>query len=450
MSKRLWDKGEKLDEKVHLFTVGNDPELDRELVHWDALGSAAHAQMLSSVGILTKEESETLLSALNELIELNCKGEFKIPVELEDCHTAIEDFLAKRAGLPGLKIHTGRSRNDQVILAVRLYMRHQTIEQLKQLSRTCHLLLDRIDDIGDLPMPGYTHMQPAMPSSVGMWLHAFAEAFLEMIHDGLLLLEQLDQNPLGAASGFGCPLPLDRSLTAELLGFSKVQRNPVAVQNSRGRIELKFVRWCVDIAGIIEKFSWDMILYSTEEYGFFSLPNQFTTGSSIMPQKKNPDVLELLRAQAAKVRSSENELLWVSAKLPSNYHRDLQYTKEPLILSVQYIENALAVVQEVISSFSANKDTLAERMTEDLYATYDVYREVMKGVPFRTAYQNTAKRVKKNEINKEELKKDFAPIAQTLQEEVSLAKTELSRAVENISAWVARCSHVEENLFKNG
>lgn len=449
MTKRLWDKGEELNNQVQAFTVGNDPLLDKELVYFDAIGSGAQARMLEKIGVLTNKECSALLDGLKQIVELSKKGDFEIPIELEDCHTAIENYLSSQAEEAGGKIHTGRSRNDQVILAVRLYLRHHTVAKLSELGQLCRIIQKRIEEFGNVPMPGYTHFQPAMPSSIGMWLHAYLEAFLEQIHDGLRLLEQLDRNPLGAASGFGSSLTLDRKFVSSLLGFGKTQRSPIDIQNSRGRIELKYIRWGVDIAGIIEKLSWDIVLYSTREYGFLSLPSELTTGSSIMPQKRNPDVVELLRARASKLRAAEDELRWVASKLPSNYHRDLQYTKEPILRCTENLEQIVPIVGLVLNALVINEDKLEEAMSADLYATYDAYRRVGQGTPFRVAYRETAEQVHRGMIDKEELRKDFAQISSDLKKEIAEALKELSSAEKKIQAWKERLAAVDSAIFKN-
>ena len=324
---RLWDKGGKPDPLVHRFTVGDDPRLDLRLVHFDCLGSAAHARTLERAGLLTADEADRLVAELAQIDALAGEGRFAIPDELEDGHTAIESHLTAALGELGQKIHTGRSRNDQVATAMRLFMRQHALQWADAMPAVIAALAQRIRGDGATPMPGYTHMQPAMPSSVGLWLHAFAEALLEQLRAAGQLLAQIDCCPLGTGAGYGVPLPLDRGYTAALLGFSRVQRNPIDVQNSRGRMETYFVRVAADVAAVLEKLSSDLLLFSTAEFGFFSLPEALTTGSSIMPQKQNPDVLELIRAGAGRLRARQHELEWLVGKLPSGYHRDLQLTK---------------------------------------------------------------------------------------------------------------------------
>ncbi len=447
MAKKLWDKGGASNAQVHTFTVGNDPQLDLELIRWDILASSAHAKMLARIGVLSEAELTALLTSLKEALALSDAGSFEIPYELEDGHSALEDFLVKQSGEAGKKIHTGRSRNDQVLVAQRLYLRHAIVSHCVQLQTCIESLQTRINDIGALPMPGYTHMQPAMPSSVGMWLHAFVENFLSLFREGLRLLEAVNLNPLGAASGFGVPLALDREYTAELLEFSAPQRNPIDVQNSRGRYELKTLRWFSDIASAVEKFSWDAILYSSKEFGFFSLPEELTTGSSIMPQKRNPDVLELLRARASKVRAAELELLLVISKLPSNYHRDLQYSKEPLLRANAQIAEILPMLTLVISSLSADKKALEAAMTNELYATYEAYRLASEGMPFREAYVETAKRIEKGLIEKAALENEFNIIDAAWRAELPLAQAELVTAGKELEEWKQRLSSFESSLF---
>lgn len=448
MAKRLWDKGGLLHKAVHDFTVGDDPEVDLRLVEWDAVASAAHARMLESIGILTTAEVASLLDALKDIAARAKKGSFAIPFELEDCHTAIEAVLTDKLGEAGKKIHTGRSRNDQVLVAFRLYLREQVVVALEALSSLAEVLFTRIGEIGDQPLPGYTHMQRAMPSSFALWLGSFAEQAIELMEDGLALLDSLDSNPLGAASGFGVPLPLDRAYTAQLLGFTRVQRNPVAVQNSRGRDGLKFLRFATDIGLLIEKAAWDMILFSTQEFAFISLPESLTSGSSIMPQKRNPDVLELLRASVGKLRGAAAEQEWIVGKMPSNYHRDFQYTKEPVVRVVDNLAVMFPVFEEVIRSFVVRPENIAPAMTDDLYATYDAYREVRNGVSFREAYKNAASRYFEGKLDSTELKAEFSQIADTTTRELKEARSVLSEINKRIVSKRALVDEVRTSIFQ--
>ncbi|MFN8390934.1 MAG: argininosuccinate lyase [Bdellovibrionota bacterium] len=447
MSKRLWEKGEDLNRQVHAFTVGDDPVVDLELAYWDTVGSAAHVKMLKKIGLATAAECNTLLKELHKISELCKAGKLEIPFELEDCHTAIETQLIAAAGEAGRKVHTGRSRNDQVLLAVRLYLRDRVCTIVSEVLQTAELLFQRAEELGHQPMPGYTHFQPAMPASLRLWLHAFGESFLELAREGAATLDLLDSNPLGAASGFGTSLGLDRQATTDALEFARVQRNPIAVQNSRGQYELKALRLATDIAGVIEKLMIDLILYTTREFGFFNLPTSLTTGSSIMPQKHNPDVLELLRGRAAKIRGAETELSWVLAKLPSHYHRDFQYSKEPMVRGLRHLLECLPITREVIRSFTVNKERLDNAMTADLYATYDVYRQVKDGVAFRDAYRVTAAKYKAGDIKAENLKSDFDTIAAECDAELAQAKADLKTFSGALKQWTAKLNRVEKDVF---
>jgi argininosuccinate lyase len=393
-SERLWEKGTALDAVVHRFTVGDDPVWDRHLVHWDCLGSAAHARTLARAKLLSQPELDTLLAGLAEIDRRARAGEFEIPEELEDCHTAIETTLAKRCGEAGAKIHTGRSRNDQVATAMRLFMRHHALGWLDLLTEFVEAVIARSRRDGHFAMPGYSHLQPAMPSSVGQWLHAIAEAGLEQMRAACDLLDRLDACPLGTGAGFGVPLPPDRAYTAQLLGFSRVQRSPLDVQNSRGRLEKYFARVAVDTAAILEKMGCDLILFTTAEFGFFGLPESMTTGSSIMPQKKNPDVLELLRGRGARLRARLLELEWVTGKLPSGYHRDLQLTKEPTIRAALELAELLRIAARIVAGFTIDVERLEAAMRPELYATHAATELARQGVPFREAYRRVAEEIR--------------------------------------------------------
>lgn len=391
---RLWDKGAGVDEVIHRFTVGDDPLLDRELLYWDCVGSAAHARGLAKVGLLEQAQCADLVAALRELAELAQRGELHIPTELEDGHTLIEAELEKRLGETGRRIHAGRSRNDQVATAMRLWMRAGEFELLDGLSTLMGALRARIAADGATPMPGFTHAQPAMPSSVGQWLHAHFEAALEQAHAALDLLTRLDCCPLGSGAGFGVGLGLDRGYVAELLGFAGPQRSPIDVQNARGRMERYFVRVAADIGGLLEKLACDCLLLFSPPLRLIGLPDAFTTGSSIMPQKRNPDVLELMRARGAAMRALEGELAWVAGKLPSSYHRDLQLTKAPTLRSLREALALLDVGARVVHAMTLDQERLRAAMVPELYATEAAFELVRGGMPFRDAYREIAQRLK--------------------------------------------------------
>lgn len=431
---RLWDKGESLDQIIHNFTVGSDPEIDKKLAYWDVLASLAHAKMLESVGLLTSDERTDLQKHLQSLLAIIKSGDFNIPRELEDCHTAIENYLVEKSGDSGKKIHTGRSRNDQVLVAARLYLKDYLLNLLLQLSNISKSCFERASSNIDIQIPGHTHFQQAMPASIGMWFSAIGEGALELIEEGLGILNNLDINPLGVASGFGSPLRLDRELTTKLLKFRRTQRNPINTQNSRGKYELAVAKFSSGIAGWIEKYAFDIILYSMEEMKWAKIPKTFTTGSSIMPQKRNPDVLELLRGTASKVRAGEMEIQGIIAKLPSHYHRDFQLTKEPLMRVCDTTDMTLEIFSKVIETIEFDLQKIDEAKTKELYATYYAFRLVKNGSPFRDAYKETAEVLEKGLIDIDDLKTDFLEISSSLKSELSASLLDL----ENLSATITK------------
>ncbi|MEP0766112.1 MAG: argininosuccinate lyase [Fimbriimonadia bacterium] len=447
MPKPLWDKGEKVDERMRRLTVGDDPVLDLELVPFDCLGSAAHARMLASIGVLTEDEADRLVHALATIIEQWRKGEFEIAPEEEDCHTAIERELTRLVGDAGKKIHTGRSRNDQVLLAVRLYLRDRALKWIDSSCALADAFLSRRDELGTIPMPGYTHLQPAMPSSLGLWLHAFVEGCLDLVRQGFRLLDSLDECPLGSAAGFGVPLTLDRVMTARLLGFARPQRSVVDIQNSRGRHEGRFLAWACEIATLLEKFACDLSLLLTREFGFFRLPVELTTGSSIMPQKHNPDLAELLRGRAARVRGAASELAMVAAKLPSNYHRDLQYTKEPLFRAVRETEAMMEIAVLLVEGIRPDEDRLRAAMTDEIYVTYQAYRLLGEGMPFREAYREAARLYAEGAMDMDALRTDFEIVREQSDSEAREAIVELAELRDKKEATVERLRQTERLLM---
>lgn len=409
---KLWDKGGATDSVMHQITVGDDPVYDLGLLRWDCIGSLAQAKVLHKAGLLTDQETNSLIDALVMLHGEAQKGEITISTELEDAHTTIENLLVERVGDAGKKIHTGRSRNDQVITALRLFLRDLTLEWCTNLLQLTETFAHRYKTLSTVPMPGFTHMQPAMPSSLGMWLHAFIEGSIELVRDGLHLYKSVNRNPLGASAGFGSSLPIDREYSASLMGFDGAQRSFIDIQNSRGRYEEKLLFWASQVGALYEKFAWDVELYCTREYGFFSLPDELTTGSSIMPQKKNPDIVELLRARCSMMRGYLSQLQWVIGKLPSNYHRDLQLSKAPLFQAIKEMSHLFNSVDLVVRGFQINTSALDAAMGDELFATYAAYRKVKDGTSFRDAYKITAEEVKKGAITKTGYEAEFSAVVQ--------------------------------------
>ncbi|MBL0209347.1 MAG: argininosuccinate lyase [Holophagaceae bacterium] len=390
---QLWAKGLPLDEAIHRFTVGDDPATDLVLAPFDAIGSAAHARMLASAGLLAVEDAKALVAELKVVLDLARAGAFTISTEQEDCHTAIEAHLTETLGEAGRRIHLGRSRNDQVILALRLFYRQALLDIGEGVAELAQAFLDFSATHQQVPMPGYTHLRRAMPSSFGLWGAAFAEGLLEELEALKALLVRLDKCPLGSAAGFGAPLPLDRPLVAELLGFSAVQRSVVDVQNSRGRHELAILHWLNSAAFVVEKALWDLTLYTTQEFGFMALPDAFTTGSSIMPQKRNPDVVELLRGRVAELRGLAHQVEQIAIGLPSNYHRELQLLKKPMFAALAGGAEAFNILAQVVSGLAVDADKAGAACSDDLFAAQQAFGLVAQGLTFRDAYQAVGKQI---------------------------------------------------------
>jgi argininosuccinate lyase len=389
----LWAKDLPLDVAIHRFTVGEDPDTDLALLPFDTLGSAAHARMLAATGLLDAADATALVRGLKRISSLARQNAFPIPPHLEDCHTAIEADLTRHLGAVGQRIHLARSRNDQVILAFRLYLRDALLQLGLGVSDLAAAFVAFARTHQTVPLPGYTHLRRAMPSTFGMWGAAFAEGLLEELEALQSVYQRLDRCPLGSAAGFGVPLPIDRELTAKLLGFSKVQRSPIDVQNSRGRHEVAMLQWAASTGGILEKFLWDVSLYSTEEFGFLKLPDAFTTGSSIMPQKKNPDVVELARGRCRELRGTAGLVDQLASGLPSSYHRDLQLLKRPVILGLRQAGELFSVLARLVPALKVNAEATAAASTDELYAAHQAYVHVQGGLPFREAYRKVAQQL---------------------------------------------------------
>ncbi|MBI4440094.1 argininosuccinate lyase [Candidatus Woesearchaeota archaeon] len=385
---KLWKKDFELNREIERFTVGNDYILDFKILPYDLIASEAHARMLERAGILNREELKKLLKGLAEISSLNASGKFRINQEDEDCHTAIENYLTLKLGEVGKKIHTARSRNDQVLAALRLYEKNE-LDKIRALLKDYQdALRSAIKKYSKVQLPGYTHMQKAMPSSIGMWLGSYCDS----VNDDLKLLDSIygiiDQNPLGSAAGFGVPVfAVDRKFTAKEMGFSRVMGNPMHCQLSRGKFESLIINVMSSVMYDLNKLATDMMLFSMAEFAYVSLPKEFCTGSSIMPQKKNPDVLELIRAKYHVVLGEEFKVKSMIGNLMSGYNRDLQLTKEPLINSIETTKSCLRMMALVLSGLKVNEENCSKAMTPELYATEEAYKLVKKGVPFREAYR---------------------------------------------------------------
>ena len=385
---KLWQKNYTLDSMMEHFTVRNDYIYDEELVVSDAIGSAAHAKGLNKIGILSDEECRKLLAGLDRIVQLRQSDSFPITVSDEDCHTAIEGFLTNELGDTGKKIHTGRSRNDQVQTALRIYMREAALKLSSASLGLSASLIKLAEQNKDVPMPGRTHMQIAMPSSVALWALSFAEEILEETGMLLSLYDVIDQSPLGSAASYGVTLPLDREYTASLMGFRKVQNNVLYANNSRGKLEAFFLDHAEYIALTISKLAQDLMLFTLPEFGYFSLPRELCTGSSIMPQKKNPDGLELARSRTSLIGSCSMRVKSIIRALPSGYNRDFQDTKEPFIEGFRSALELVMITDEMIQGLEVHPDNLIAACTPELYATDRVMEKVLSGGNFRDSYKD--------------------------------------------------------------
>tara|TARA_B100001029_G_scaffold177896_1_gene183417 strand:- start:2504 stop:3691 length:1188 start_codon:yes stop_codon:yes gene_type:complete len=387
---KLWEKGVGFDKKIESFTVGNDNDLDQILLPYDCEASIAHVKMLNKMKYLNDNESDKLIKELNFILEESKSGNFKIKKSHEDCHTAIEDHLVNTCGDSGKKIHTARSRNDQVLTALRLYYR-ESIDDVKKLLIDLIKSLELFSDKnGKIQFPGYTHMQKAMPSSVQLW----SNAYIESMNDDLKLLQTayalINQSPLGSGAGFGVPINIDRKFLAKELKFDSVQDNPIYCQLSRGKFELYIINIFTQIMFSINRIASDIVLFCTDEFKFFSLPDEFCSGSSIMPNKRNPDVLELLRGSYSILIGYQSQIQSLSQNLISGYNRDIQLSKEPTMRSFDLIKNCLDINTLVISGLIVNEENCKKAMTDELFATEQAYNMVKEGIPFRQAYRKIA------------------------------------------------------------
>ncbi|MBI2548759.1 argininosuccinate lyase [Candidatus Woesearchaeota archaeon] len=391
---KLWDKGIAVDKEIEAYTVGNDPAMDLVLLPYDIQASIAHARMLVSSGFLTKEESKKLVQGLQEILALHKQGKFVITTADEDGHTAIEKYLTEKYGEVGKKIHTARSRNDQSLVMVRLYMKEQLGETATLVQQLCTALIHFAKKNKGVPMPGYTHMQRAMPSSVSLWTSAYVDALTDDLSQIKQTMTLIDQNPLGSAAGYGVPVTIDRGLTTKELGFAKIQENPIYCGMSRGKFEANVLNTLSQVMADLNKLATDLILFSTKEFGFFVLPANYCTGSSIMPQKKNPDVLELMRANYHVVVGYEIQVKGIIGNVMSGYQRDLQLTKEPVIRGFTLVLSSLSIAAKVVQGLGVQEKHLKEAMSAELYATEKAYALVKKGMSFREAYKEVGKEFK--------------------------------------------------------
>ncbi len=397
---KLWDKGKKTDLNILAFTVGNDRELDMELAEFDVIGSIAHVIMLESVKLLSEREKESIIKVLLEVYQNIINGNFIIEDGMEDIHSQVEKILTEKLGETGKKIHSARSRNDQVLVDLKLYYREQTVQLAMLTSVLVKVLLENSEKYKETIIPGYTHLQAAMPSSFGLWFAAYAESLTEdlMFHEGIM--EYINQNPLGSAAGYGSSFPVDREMTTELLEFSNLHINSINAQFSRGKTEKFIAAGLGAIAGSLGKMSMDMTLFMSQNFGFLKLKEELTTGSSIMPHKKNPDVLELIRAKSARISAVYQEVLLLTQNLPSGYHRDFQLLKDIIFPSYNEIYASLNMMIFVLKNLVVSEDIIKDEKYLHIFSVENVNEKVKTGVPFREAYTQVASEIDKGRFRR--------------------------------------------------
>ena len=397
MATKLWDKGFDTNALVEDYTVGNDQELDMRLARYDVQGSLAHIRMLETIGLLTAEELEVLGAGLEQIAREIEAGDFVIEPESEDIHSQVELMLTRRLGDVGKKIHSGRSRNDQVLVDLKLFLR----EELKEIATEVRALFDRLQELSEqhkeVLMPGYTHLQIAMPSSFGLWFGAYAETLVDDMRLLVAAYDIANQNPLGSAAGYGSSFPLNRTMTTELLGFETLHYNVVAAQMSRGKSERAAANAIAAVAATVGRMAMDLCLFMSQNFGFVKLPDSLTTGSSIMPHKKNPDVFEIMRGRCNRLQAVPNEMAHMLTNLPVGYHREMQLLKDILFPATEELKRTLRMADFMLSNLQVNDRILEDEKYNYLFTVEDVNRLALNGVPFREAYREVGMQVQRGE-----------------------------------------------------
>jgi argininosuccinate lyase len=396
---KLWTKDKDSLKVVTDFTTGQDRELDMNLAPFDVLGSLAHITMLESIGLLTKEELTTLSKELKSIYKQIEASDFKIETEVEDIHSQVELLLTKKIGEAGKKIHSGRSRNDQVLVDIKLYLRSEIEEITKSIQPLFELLIAKSDEHKNKLLPGYTHLQLAMPSSFGLWFGAYAEGLTDDLITLQAAYQIVNKNPLGSAAGYGSSFPLNRTLTTELLGFADLNYNVVYAQMGRGKTERILAQAMSNVAATISKLAMDATLFLNQNFAFISFPEELTTGSSIMPHKKNPDVFELIRAKCNALQALPNELTFLTSNLPSGYHRDLQLLKEKLFPAITSLKECLQMTHLMLTAIVVKENILEDEKYKFLFSVEEVNKLVLSGVPFRDAYKQIGRDIEQGKFS---------------------------------------------------
>lgn len=387
---KLWDKGFETHQKIEKFTIGKDRILDLKLAKFDVLGSEAHAEMLAKIGIIKQKELEEIKEGLAIIAKKIENGSFTIENDFEDIHSKIEFELTALIGDAAKKIHTARSRNDQVLVDLHLYVKAEIIEIKTLIETLFNSLIGLSKKFQAVLMPGYTHFQIAMPSSFGLWFSAYAESLIDDIIMLNAAFKIADQNPLGSAAGYGSSYPINRQMTTDLLGFDTLKYNVIAAQMSRGKLEKNLSFALASLASTLSKFAMDICLYNSQNFNFISFPKELTTGSSIMPHKKNPDVFELIRANCNKIQALPTQISMITTNLPSGYHRDFQILKEEIIDSIDLMKDNLEIFNFMISKIEINTAILSDPLYDSIYSVEEVNKLVLQGMSFREAYKKVA------------------------------------------------------------
>jgi len=395
--KKIWQKDDLATNiLVNNFTVGKDLDFDERLAKYDAKGSMAHCKMLAETGIISQEESEQMLSVLNSILDKIEDGSFEIDKDAEDIHSQIEAILIEELGDTGKKIHTARSRNDQVLLDIKLYLLDEIREITALTDEFFQILIQLADQHKNVLLPGYTHLQIAMPSSFGLWFGAYAEALLDDVEMLFSVKNIINKNPLGSAAGYGSSFPINRESTTYNLGFQSMNYNSVYAQMTRGKSEKMLAMAMATLAGTLGKFAYDVCLYLSQNFDFISFPKEFTTGSSIMPHKKNPDIFELVRARCNRIQSLPNELILLTTNLPSGYHRDVQLTKEILFPAIDSLKECLEILSYTLPNIKVKDGILEDEKYKYLFSVEKINEEVKNGSSFRDAYVKVGQEIENN------------------------------------------------------
>ena len=442
---KLWEKNFEINKEIERFTVGRDREMDLYLAKYDVLGSMAHITMLESIGLLEKDELTQLLAELKNIYHMAERGEFVIEDDVEDVHSQVEMLLTRKLGDMGKKIHSGRSRNDQVLVDLKLFLRGELHQMRDEVLDLFHILQKLSERHKDVLLPGYTHGQLAMPSSFGLWLGAYAEALAEDMTQLGAAYKVVNRNPLGSAAGYGSSFPLDRAMTTQLLGFEEPVYNSITAQLGRGRNELAVASALASLALTLNKFAADCILYMSPNLGFIHFPDEVTTGSSIMPHKKNPDVWEIIRGRCNQILSCQNEIALLSSNLPHGYHRDFQLLKEILFPALDRMHDCLQMSAYMLLLLEVNPKIFDNPLYETLFTVEEVNRRVLAGTPFREAYRQVGIEVNEGRFHYEgPAGKDGAGISELKASDLkhshlgslgNLCTKEIAATMEAAAAW---------------